>query len=155
MDDLERRLTEMILRVGNFGAENAEAIRANQKAVAAFAVIQTAISRLEQLGALRASAGETKLAFSERRALLREEVYFDLTAIAKTARQIARDDAAFVNKFKVPRNNRNDAILLETARAFAADLVAVRQLFLDYGMPADFITELAADTDAFESAISE
>lgn len=155
MDDLERRQTEMVWRVGSFGTENSVAIQTNSKAVAAFATIQTMIAQLEAKGIARSSAGETKLSQSIRRKLHRNELYDDLSLISQTAAQIARDNPDFINKYRLPQTNRNDLTWIETARAFAVDLVADKQLFLDYGMPDDFIEDLIADTDDFEAAINE
>lgn len=154
MDDLERRQTETLLRVNNFGVENAAVITL-PKAVTAFAAIQAAITELEQIGALRTSSGETKLSSSARRRLMRNELYTDLSAIAKIAAQIERDNPDFVNKFRLPQTNRSDLVWLETARAFAADAAVVKQLFIDYGLPADFVADLNADTDAFEEVINQ
>lgn len=155
MDDLERRQTEMLFRVNNFGIENNSAINAFAKALEAFTTIQTAVGQLEELGVPRSSAAETKLSQTARRAMMRNELYSDMSLIAITARVVARNNPGFVSKFRLPQGNRNDMTWLETARAFAADLVPVKQLFLDYGLPADFVEDLTADTNDFEDAISE
>lgn len=153
MDDLERRTTEMLLRVNNFGTENAAAVGVFAKAVAAFAQIQTGISELEAKGVLRSSAGETKLSLTSRRKMMRNELYNDMTLIASNARQIARDNADFVNKFRVPKMDKSDLAWIEAARQFAQDLPAVKEMFLELAMNDDFIEDLIADTDDFEEAI--
>lgn len=155
MDDLERRQTEALVRVNNFGIQNAAAISAFPKAVAAFAVIQAAITQLEQIGALRTSSHQTKLSSSARRKLMRNELYAEISRIVKIAADIERDEPDFVNKFRLPRANKSDLVWLETARAFAADLTAVKHLFVEYGFLADFIDDLTADADAFEQAINQ
>lgn len=153
MDDLERRQTEMLLRANSFGVENNNAVKDFTKAVAAFAVIQTAITGLDARGVLRSSAAETKFSHSARRKLMRNEIYDALSLIARTAIAVERGETGFVNKFRLPQTNRSDLVWLETARAFIAELPAVEQLFLDYGLPAGFIAELTADANEFEAAI--
>jgi hypothetical protein len=157
MDDLERRQTEMILRVNNFGAENASAIAGNAIAVQAFGRISDFVAQLAERGETRSTAEQTKLSKSERRALTRNELNTDLTAITRTAGAIEKNNPDFDNVFRLPRFNRNDAALLETARAFHtnASIAANKNLLIGYGLPTDFLEDLQADTDAFEAAISQ
>lgn len=154
MDDLEKRVTEALLRINNFGVENAAAINTFAKAVETFARIQTAVTQLEQRGILRTSSAETKLSQSARRKMMRNELYNDMSLIARTALQISRENPDFINKFRLPEVNRSDLTWLETARAFAQDLPPVQDLFFELAMKPDFIDDLIDDTDAFEQAIS-
>jgi hypothetical protein len=153
MDELERSITETLQRVNLFGIENAFAVAANAKAVSGFAVIKSAVDELEARGLLRASAIGAKFNASERRVLNRHAFTSTVTRLAMTARDIAREDATFVNKFRTPQRNKSDLSWLETGRAFAADLPAVRDKFTDYGWDADFIDRLTAEADEFEAAI--
>jgi hypothetical protein len=157
MDDLERRQTEMILRINNFGAENAAAINANAIAVEAFGKVNDFVAQLEDKGETRSTATQTKFSKSARRLMTRSELNADLTGITRTAEAIAKNNPDFDNVFRLPRTNRNDAALLESARAFhtAASVPAIKALLIGYGLPADFPEDLQADTDAFEAAISQ
>jgi hypothetical protein len=157
MDDLERRQTEMIHRVNNFGAENAAAIAANAIAVTAFGKISDFVAQLEDKGETRSSARQTKFSKSAHRRMNRSELYTDLSAISRIAADIEKNNPDFDNVFRLPRDNRNDAALLESARAFhtAASVTAIKNLFIAYGLPADFLDDLQNDTDAFEAAISQ
>jgi hypothetical protein len=152
-DDLERRTTEMLLRVNSFGIENAAVIARFAKAVEAFARIQTAVTLLESLGVFRSSSAETKFSQSARRKMWRNELHNDMSPIARTAVQITRENPDFVNKFHLPRADKSDMNWLETARAWTQDLPPVEQLFLDLAHLPDFIADLISDTDAFEQAI--
>jgi len=154
MNDLERRITEMLWRVNNFGTVNVEAIRTNARAVAAFAAIQTAVDQLEAKGILRSSAGDAKLSNSAQRRFRRLEYNETLKSIAKTAREIDAENDDFVNKFILSRTNKSDLDRIETGRAFAVDLVPVKSLFTDLGKEEDFIEDLIAETDAFEATIN-
>ncbi|HLM01009.1 MAG TPA: hypothetical protein VK400_08120 [Pyrinomonadaceae bacterium] len=157
MDDLERRQTEMILRVNNFGAENAAAIAGNAVAVQAFGKVSDFVAQLEDKGEKRSSATQTKFSKSAHRKMNRNELNADLAAISRTAAAIEENNPGFDNVFRVPRKNLNDAVLIETARAFHtnASAAAAKNLFTGYGLPADFLDDLQADTDAFEAAISQ
>lgn len=55
--------------------------------------------------------------------------------------------------FRMPRN-LNDQNLIAAGRAFAADAAAYVATFKEYGLPADFIAQLTAATDAFEASVS-
>lgn len=155
MDDLERTITEMLERVNQFGTENAPAVVGNPKAVSCFAAVQAAVNELESRGIIRTSAGGAKLNASEQRALNRHSIISILSRIAKTARDISRNDDTFDNKFRTPQTNKSDLSWLETARAFAAGLPPVRQEFIDYGHDADFIDKLVAAANDFEASMNE
>lgn len=77
-----------------------------------------------------------------------------ISKIAATGRDIARNDDTFVNKFRAPRRNRSDLSWIGTGRAFAVELVAVKEKFTDYGYPDDFIAKLILETDEFEAVIN-
>ncbi len=57
-------------------------------------------------------------------------------------------------RFFLPSNNRNDAYILETARAFHADSQAVEALFIGYGLAVKFRDDLQTMVDEFEGAIN-
>jgi len=153
MDDLERVITECMKRIHNFGLENAAVVNANAKAAAAFAAIAAYIAELDETGALRTSAGVTKLTQTGFRRMKRTELNGFLIRISNTARDNERNNPAFVNKFRIQRLNRNDSTLLETARAFYADSEAVEQIFEDYGY-INFRATLLALINEFEAAIN-
>jgi hypothetical protein len=154
MDDQERAVTETLQRVNLFGIENAAAVAGVPKAVNCFAAIQAAIDELESRGILRGSASGAKFSATEIRAIKRHTFSQLITKISGTARDIARNDETFVNKFKRPSAERNDLIWLETGRAFAADLPAVADKFAEYGYKATIGTDLTTAADDFEAAIN-
>lgn len=154
MDELERVVTECLQRINNFGQENQTAISANPKASAAFAAIADYVAQLDETGALRNSANEAKLTQSGFRRMRRSALYSYLLWMARNARDIAKTNEAFVNKFRISRQNLTDARLLETARAFYDDSEAASAKFIEYGFPADFRADLDALIDEFEAAIN-
>lgn len=154
MDELERVITECLQRINNFGLENLAAVSPNLKAKTAFEAIGNFVSLLDETGALRSSANAEKLSQTGFRRMKRSEVNAFLTRITSTARDIARNDQTFVNKFRIPHHNLNDATLLETARAFYTDSSVVEATFIEYGFSADFRDDLDALIDEFDGAIN-
>lgn len=154
MDELERVITECLQKINSFGQENQTAISANTKAKAAFAAIADYLAQLDETGALRNSANETKLTQSGFRRMRRSELYSYLLWMSRNARDIAKTDKTFVNKFRVPREGLTDALILETARSFYADSEAASETFVGYGFPETFRTDLDALTDEFDDAIN-
>lgn len=153
MDALERVITECLQRMFSFYLDNKVIIDKNAKAKAAFTAIGEYVAQLDETGALRTSAGTTKLTQTGFRRMKRTQLYGFLLWMSNNARDIAKNNPNFVNKFRIARLNRNDAAMLEAARAFYADSAAVEQEFSDYGLPEDFRTTLKTLTDEFEEAI--
>lgn len=154
MDELERVVTESLQRINNFGLENIEAVSGNLKAKTAFTAIGNYVVQLDETGAARTSANATKLTQTGFRRVKRSEVNSFVIGMSATARDIARNDETFVNKFRLPRQNLNDALLLETARAFYADSEAVAAKFTEYGFEEDFRDDLDVLIDEFDAAIN-
>lgn len=152
MDNLERRQTEMLIRVDNFGKENAADFPAESVGGKAFKTVSEAVEKLNELGTIRSSAADTKLSGTAQRRMAREELYQDLMAISATARALALDKAEYTDKFRMPRSNLNDRTMLETARAFASDAASLKADFQSYGLPEDFLEDLNADIANFEKA---
>jgi hypothetical protein len=154
MDDLERVITECLQRIHHFGLENAAVIAANAKAVAAFGAIAAYVAELDEKGALRTSAGVTKLTQTGFRRMNRTQLKGFLIRMANAARDEQQNNPDFINKFRINHKNLNDVMLLETARAFYADSEAVEEVFEGYGF-IDLRATLKALIDEFEEAINE
>lgn len=154
MDELERVVTECLQRINNFGLENLAAVSVNLKAKTAFQAIGNFVALLDEKGALRSSANAEKLSQTGFRRVKRSEVKSFLLEMTETARDIAKNDTSFVNTFRLQHHNLNDALLLETARAFYADSEAVAAKFTDYGFEEDFRDDLDVLIDEFDAAIN-
>ncbi|CAN5346320.1 hypothetical protein BH10ACI1_BH10ACI1_17980 [soil metagenome] len=155
MDNLERVITESLQRIDRFGIENAAGIAANAKAFGAFAAISNFVAQLDETGALRTSAGVTKLTQTGFRRMKRTQVKGFLLRMKNIARDNEKNNPAFVNKFRLREDDKSDAMILETARAFHADAAAVKTDFIDYGLASDFLTNLQTMIDEFAQAIGE
>ena len=123
MDADERRQFNMLVRVRDFGAENAADFPEKTAGAAAFAEVAAAIADAEQADAEQTSG------FGQGRQGLE-------------------------NKFRLARSNRNDSLLLTSARAFAQDAESLAAKFVEYGLPNDFIDDLNQDIAKFEAAVN-
>lgn len=155
MNALERRQTEMLVRVDNFGKQNAADFPAGSAGAQAFAAISQAVVKLTDLGGETVAAEDARLSSTARRSMVREEIYKDLLAISQTARALALDNDIFIDRFRIPHKNLNNETLLQAARAFAADAAPLAADFTAYGLPADFLTHLNSDIEKFAQITDE
>jgi len=150
MNDSERNYYNTFVRIRDFGAENNEAIKNTPAAVSNFALVATGVEEIEASGALQSSGAighgvvEKEIALADLRTTMRQ--------INRTSRSLAVDNPSVAELFRMPHNN-NEQQVLAAARAFLSNAAPIRQLFIDYGMPADFIDELEADIEAYADAI--
>ena len=157
MNDLVRRILEMVLRVGNFGRENAAAIAVNAVAVQKLDMVDAFLDNLTGKGTLKMSAIEMKINESAQRKMTRDELKKDVYEIADAGRTAKKLHPDFDSVFHVPSKNLNDMVLLETARSFhqsASDAAVKNILIKECALPTDFLEDLETDRAAFESAIS-
>ncbi|MDQ1591403.1 MAG: hypothetical protein QOG71_2030 [Pyrinomonadaceae bacterium] len=154
MKDSERRSFEMLVRVRDFGETHDGAFAEGSRGRELLAVVKQTVGELEKHGALQSSSRNEGAQGTRGRAGARAELRDDLEAISRTARAMSFETPGIAERFRLPRGNRNDQQLLDTARAFAADAVALRAEFVRHELPADFLTDLDADIAAFETAIS-
>lgn len=151
MDDKERSCNEMFQRVEDFGTARTADFPPASLGHELFAIVSAAIADFDKHSAAQSSgasdARRSTNVKDDARTALRE----DLDQMSRTTRAMAFEAKGLDEKFRLPRY-LNDQKLLETARAFAADAVAYKDLFIRYEMPADFLEDLAADIAAFEAA---
>ncbi len=81
------------------------------------------------------------------------ELREDLRAINRTARALAVDDSAIGEMFRMLSGN-NEQNLLAAARTFLTNAAPLKNKFIEYGLPADFLEDLQSDVAAFEQAAS-
>jgi hypothetical protein len=116
--------------------------------LAALVVIISTIAALagEQLSAKGefGSAGDIK-------GDARDALHVMLKQISGIAKSMAYTINGLENKFRLPYS-RSEVNLVAAGRAFAADAVEYKPTFIEYGLPDDFIEDLTAATDAFETA---
>ena len=158
-DDLrEQRLT----RVDTFGQDNASDWSGNATVTARFANISRILRDLaaEKVRQLRLPVGKSTLL---------DALWSDFKNIARTGRAIDQDEPGFAAPYVLPGDNTERAIKLhadallqiledntgpvadggDTPEQLAAK-AALRQRFIGYFMPADFVDDLRNDRDALD-----
>jgi hypothetical protein len=155
MKDVERRRFEMFARVRDFGATHSASFAAGSRGAELLAAVDALVAELEAHAAKQTSGASASVQGATSRASARAELRDDLESISRTARAMSAESPGLAERFRLPRDNRNDQQLLAAARAFAADALPLKAEFLRHELPADFLDDLAADIAAFESSITE
>jgi hypothetical protein len=144
----------MLVRVREFMAARAGDFPASSRGAELLAALDRTISALETHATAQTAGLTSAQTNTESKATGRAALIEDLEVLRDTARAIALDNPNFVNNFRLPRGRLTDQQLLATARNFAAEAGPVKAEFIRYGLPADFVEDLNADTESFERAIA-
>ncbi len=151
MNDNDRRRYEMLVRVNQFGTENAADFTG--VATAKFTQLAANVNLIESSAADQlAGFGEAAQQF-EVKDTIRENLREILAAIARTARSMEYEFDGVADKFRFNRS-LSDANLLAKARAVISDIADYEADFIAYGMPAAFVANLENAADAFEASFS-
>ncbi|MCD9185574.1 MAG: hypothetical protein LUM44_04020 [Pyrinomonadaceae bacterium] len=154
MNDRERRLYEMFLRVLAFLQANAPDF-ANIPAVAAVvAVLLAETPVLGNLGEAKVTDTTTAKDKTIFRGDNRDAVRDAMEDISDMWKPMAKNYENASNKFRMPRGV-SDQVLIDTARSFAAEATPLKADFVGRGMPDTFIEDLETKIDAFEASIRE
>src|SRR5215216_1378218 len=138
MKDTERRRLEMFMRVREFGLSHAAEFPPNSFAGQQFANLNTAIDALEaHTSAQTSGRGKVKESTSTK-AAARDELLRDLEAISRTARAMAMKTPGLNDRFRIP-HNQSDQAVLAAARAAAKDALPLKAEFIKRRMPAGFL----------------
>ncbi|HQU85522.1 MAG TPA: hypothetical protein PKY59_20475 [Pyrinomonadaceae bacterium] len=153
MNDRERRLYEMFLRVLTFLQANAADFD-NIPAVAAVVTVLLAetpvLGNLGEVKVTDTSTAKDKTIF---RGDNRDAVRDAMQDISDMWKPMAKNYQGASNRFAMPHGS--DQLLIDTARSFVVEATPLRDDFVARGMPANFIADLTAKIDAFEDSISE
>lgn len=130
MNDREVKRYEMFNRVVTFGHDNAADFTADSKAAGLFAQL---IAVMQQVDAARTGQMGGR---ATARSVLLDALRIDLKNIARTAREIEDDKPGFADRFRMPTNN-SQAALLTTANRMVEDLKkdGVAAQFIAYELP--------------------
>ncbi|HJQ24613.1 MAG TPA: hypothetical protein VKA60_11910 [Blastocatellia bacterium] len=145
---------ERLARVRDFGLTHAAAFPAGGRAAQLFAEIQAAVEELTSHTAAQTASQSTARAATATKAGSRAALHRHLEVINRTARGMSVTQPGIGEKFRMPLGS-GDQVLLASARAFLTNATPLKQQFIDNELPADFLTQLAADIDEFEQALSD
>jgi hypothetical protein len=153
MNANELKNYERLTRVRDFGAAHAVAFPSTSLGGQLFAEVNAVVAELTALAANQVAGlgasreGSTSKAGA--RAALRER----LAVINRTARAMAIDQPALVEKFRMPVGT-GDQSLLNAARAFVASATPLAADFIKHELPDTFLADLEAEIADLEEAIS-
>jgi hypothetical protein len=154
MNSLDTRRYEMLVRVREFGAANTTLFPPSTLGGKAFEAVGMAVIALSDHAVTHVSGRGTAREGTASKAVAREALRDELEAIVRTARAMALDSPGVDDKFRLPRNN-GDQAMLNAARAFLKDAAPLKADFTKHDMPDDFLDDLQADIEAFEEAIRD
>lgn len=149
MDDKTRRETEMCHRGYLFLNENKGDFISIPAIAAAITVLQTELQKISDLGADKVSVtGESK-DITIHKGNLRLALQRAMQDISDMWKPMAKNYDNAENKFKMP--NGSDQLLIDTAGSFIEDAEPIKAAFIARGMDEDFIVDLTAKRDNFET----
>jgi hypothetical protein len=151
MHDVAIRKLNMFGRALNFGETNTDSFPPNSYAGELFAKLASVIKELSAHATAQGVGDSIVREGVNSKEVMREELRDDLVAIRRTAKAIAISITGFDDKFRIPRNF-NDQLLLNVARAFAANAAPFVSEFVKRGMAANFLEELNINIELFEKA---
>lgn len=142
----------MLIRIKQFGEENAADFPPASAGGENFAVVGAVIENLREHAAAQTSGAVQNT--TVRKAALRDSVREKMKAIARTARALAIDNPNLSRLFRIPDGD-NDQKLIATAREFARESEDFKTDLISFGLRSDFIEAIAANITEFEQALTD
>lgn len=152
MTDIQRLISEMFGRVTEFGIAENTFFPGRTLGATLFADLSAILAEINSHAARQSSGRSSAKQGTTTKGESRENLQDDLEAIDRTARAAAEVIPGFDDKFRRPPAGSSDQVLLAFAIAVAADAPPVQAVFLEYGMPADFLEDLNEDIADFQAA---
>jgi hypothetical protein len=153
MNDKDVRSADMVLRVRDFGSEEATAFPPLTLGGQLFATVNAAAIELASHISKQISGVNAAKEGTSTKAGAREALHAAMDRIRRTARAMSQSIPGVDKKFRFAVN-LTDQVLLGTAQAFVTAATPLRTEFISYAMPADFIEDLQALITDFERALS-
>jgi len=154
MDLQNTHYFEMLTRVHDFGLAHADLFPATTAVGQAFASVGTALEELSQHASVQVAGHGAARGDVTTKGIARRALYEHVAAISHTARSLALDTPGLDDRFRMPRE-RGDQALLAAGRAFAQEVGPLADAFVGHGLPKTFVADLEASIDAFETAAHE
>ena len=153
MENRDIHSYEMILRVSDFGVQQAASFPPASLGSELFASVKTAATELGNHIAQQASGRLFEREGTASKAIARDALRELLERTRRTARSISETQPEVEAKFRLPRHY-SDQELLGVAQAVATDAIPLKSEFIRYAMPADFLDELGELIEDFRSALT-
>jgi hypothetical protein len=154
MEDTERNLFDMFVRVSDFSDGHTSDFPATSMGGQKFAALAAVADELNTHGANQSGGKGAAQASTQAIQAARVDVRQKMMAIRETA--IAMEDVSpgISANFRVPRTN-GDQALISAARAAVETATPLKSGFLQREMPATFLDDLAASVNKYENAVNE
>ena len=152
MNDQNHAVYRTLKRVSQFGSQHAASFPATSQAVIGFARVDSLLAEIvptDQLPGVPASPA------TEAKAARFDELWADLKDISRTARSIAMTDPGFATDFRLGDESQREIVAAATRILAHLQNPSTVARFIAYDLPADFVTELAADLQAVSAFGSE
>jgi hypothetical protein len=153
MNDRERRVYEMVLRVLAFLLANAADFAQIPVVGETVTLLQAEKATLGELGVEKVSktvdAKDKTIFRGDARDALRDAMEF----IAAMWRPMAKNHGGAINRFQI--NYGSDQLLIDDAGSFIAEAEPLKAAFIGRGMPENFIIDLTAKRNAFIDSIEQ
>ena len=155
-NDEIRSQYETFARIDNFGKKYAIDFSPTSRGGKEFAKIGEVIAEMEENGVKKLAGSGVFHGGTGSKALACEAALAQMRQIRKTAAAIAEaeDMPEFDDKFVVPRSSAFEGVLT-SARTFLSEATPHSALFIDFALPADFLTQLQKIIVRMERAATE
>jgi hypothetical protein len=154
MTERDRQQRERFVRIISFAAAHANNFPDGKPAGTHIEELKVVVKKFDDLvGSQDHSEGAGRAATTHKRELV-AAVYEDLVGLSRTARALESERPGLHDKFRLPTSKADEATLA-AGRAALDDLKGDKELielFLDYGMPDDFVPDLKRDIEAAQDA---
>jgi hypothetical protein len=150
----DTRRYEMLVRVGDFGAEHADIFPADSLGGQMFAAAKSATATLAGHAAAEISSRGAVYEKVRARDAARLRLLTVLETIRRTARALAMDMPGVDGKFRLP-STQGSRTLVVAARACAQDAHALSAPLLAHGLSATFLEDIDGAVLAFENAVRD
>ena len=154
MDNTTTKRYEMLKHVRDFGVAQSAAFPDGSFGKELFATVAQVVAELDGHTTDQSTGLGAAQSMAATKSVLREDLREMILALNRTARGLAFETPGLENKFRLPRGS-SDQLLLNAARAFAADAAPLKQAFLKHELPADFIERLNQLITDFEKVSTE
>lgn len=153
MNDQDIRSYEMLLRVGDYGVEEASFFPATTLGGELFSKISAAVIDLGKHIAKQVSGSTSAQQGTSSKAAARSALRKALERIRRTARSMSATMPGIDTKFRIP-GKATDQELLAVAQACATDATPLKNEFIRFAMPPDFLDDLNELIEDFRRALS-
>jgi hypothetical protein len=150
MNEKQRRTSERGSRVDVFMAANAADFPADGKGDELAASLKAELANLSALDVTKATGMSARQQNSVGRRDLRESLRAQVAAYCDTAEVVGLDHPEVKGSFPRERSDHSDQTLIAVARSFVVKGAPLKQLFVEYNLPADFLDSMGATADALE-----